>query len=802
LAALGVSREGGLLTMKRWLAILVAVMSSLVLVAAVLGSGMGQGGVPGAADAPTELLPAQHQFEVVNQFWGQIGDIEQAGNFMFMAVGGRVTIWDVSNPTQPMQVSQTPVFDSSPVSQMTIAGDYLYLAAGSKLRILDISVPTEPAEVGTYAASGWINGLGIFENHAYLTTGWTDISIVDITNPAEPQEAGIFTINSNWELWNLQITENFAVVTGFDDSDTPYWTGRVAGLNLSDPISPTVETIHEFASPPGIMIHNGYAYWYHDDARHQFVPRFFTLEIGTWEWVDYSLPDGGWPAAGMGDQLYMFGGWCENLCVLDVTDPMAITVVGDYPWPASRLVPIGGFLYALDDAGLHILESAEMGEVAFLPINLQSVRNVDRAGDYLMIEECLFRVIQPALPQRTACFEEITGLVTDIEIRGKDAYVTVSYYGSGDLFVIDLTKPNSPAIVATFNLTGTGQDVDIAGDYAFVASTDPFDGLIILNISEPTMPAVVSSYQTSGDMTDVTLEGNYAYVTSSFSGLHILDVTNPETPVEIGHLALFGAWSFVKRGDYLYVGGFYDGMYVVNVANPETPFEVAFFPTTYYSVRGIALSGQHALLRGGSYWSTVVVVDISEPASPTYAGSLDTPGTVEDMVLTGHYLYVADGANGLYILWQTTPAVTNITSAGGNLNSTDDQTWYVFPAGTFSETVTVTHTARYEGNLPGTGALVGIEHYFEVTGVYSGAGGTAEPQQPYALTIHYTEAERGVAIEETLGLYYWDGSDWVREESGVVDMVNNLIIAAPNRFGIWAVLGETERTFMPLGARD
>jgi hypothetical protein len=788
--------------MKRWLAILVAVMSSLVLVAAVLGSGMGHEGASDAIEVPSDLIQVNPQFEVVNQIGGQIGDVEQSGDFMFMAVGSRLTIWDVSEPSQPVRLKQTAVFESGPVDHITIVNDYAYLVAGSKFLILDISVPTEPVEVGSYTAPGWINGLAIFGNHAYIITGGTDITIVDITNAAEPQEVGIFTINVNWELWDLQIWENYLMVTGFDDSDTPYWTGRVAGLNLSNPISPTVEAEMQFASPPGVMIHNGYAYWYHDDDRHNFDPNLFTVEIGVWGGRDYDLPDSGWPAAGAGNRLYMYGGWCENLCVLDVTDPLNITVIGDYPWPGSYLVPIDEYLYSLDASGLHIVETVGITEVGFLPLDVQYFGSVEVTGEYLIVVGCLFRMFQPAFPQRVTCLEGVTGSITDVKIQGNYAYVSAAN-GVHGLYVIDLTQPGSPTIVSALNFPNSILSFEIAGDYVYAVSRNAFNGFVVIDISEPTMPTVKGMYQMTLDPFDLIVVGNYVYVTNPYNGLHILDVTNPNLPIQVGQLFL-DSWpgAIVKRGDYAYIGGYSpDGLYVIDIANPATPFELAFFPTGYNSVNGITLSGQYALLKM-AYFGSIIVVDISKPTNPIAAGGIDTPGTVEDIAVAGHYLYVADGANGLYILWQATPAVTTITAAGGSLNSAEDGTWYVFPAGTFSETVTVTHTARYGGNLPGTGALVGIEHFFEVTGVYSGTGGTAEPRQPYALTIHYTEAERGAAIEETLGLYYWDGGAWVREESSVVDPANNLIIAAPDHFGIWVVLGETERTFMPLGPRD
>lgn len=781
--------------MKGVVAILVAVMGSLVLGAAVLGSAMSQETGSVAAGPFSDSQQGQPQFEVVNQLGGRISDIEQYGDFMFMGVGHRLTVWDASDPLQPVQLSQTAILGDGPVGNIRIGGNYLYLIAGSKFLIFNVSVPAAPVEVGSYMAGGAIYQLAIFDDYAYLTNYGPEMQIIDITNPAEPQEVDTLIINPNWDLVDIQLAENFAIVIGYDDSDSPYHTGRLAILDLTNPISPTMVKTQDYYAPPDLVVHNGYAYLTYYIGRHDQTYYLSAMEIGNWGGASYVLPHAGFVVAGAWDRLYMYEGWCEALCVLDITDPTAITVVGDYAWYGSHFALIGGFLYLLDESGFHILEPAGMSEVAFLPTYLQRAWSANIAGDYLLVERCLFNIVQPAFPHPIACLPEITGFVTDIEIQGNYAYVT----SLSGFFVVDLAEPTSPTIVGMTNPPRAGLDVDIVGDYAFVAGNDLDNGLTIIDISEPTIPTVISLDATLAYGRDMVVEGNYVYFIGAYSGLIILDATNPESPIRVGHWAKYGLRGIAKRGEYVYVGGDYpDGVHVINIANPEAPFEAGFFATTS-NATGIILNGQHALAELDS--GSIQVVDISEPTNPTDAGLIDTPGLVIKVAVAGRYLHLADDTNGLYILWQAIPAVTTLPPAGGSLTSAEDQALYAFPAGTFSDTVTITHTARYPGNLPATGELAGIGHFFEVRGVYSGTNGAAEPIQPYALTIHYTESERGAAIEETLALYYWDGSQWVQEASSVVDPANNLIIAAPDRFGIWAVLGETQRTFFPYGPR-
>ncbi|MFQ5813915.1 MAG: hypothetical protein ACE5I2_12135, partial [Anaerolineae bacterium] len=100
-----------------------------------------------------------------------------------------------------------------------------------------------------------------------------------------------------------------------------------------------------------------------------------------------------------------------------------------------------------------------------------------------------------------------------------------------------------------------------------------------------------------------------------------------------------------------------------------------------------------------------------------------------------------------------------------------------------------------------TGPLTGIDHFFEVSAVYGSTGQPAQPTRSYTVTVGYTDAEKGPAIEDTLALYSWDGSQWVREPTSVVDTDNNTVTATPEHFSLWAVLGETRRMFLPVVLR-
>jgi hypothetical protein len=135
-----------------------------------------------------------------------------------------------------------------------------------------------------------------------------------------------------------------------------------------------------------------------------------------------------------------------------------------------------------------------------------------------------------------------------------------------------------------------------------------------------------------------------------------------------------------------------------------------------------------------------------------------------------------------------------IPPAGGSLSAPGNRAYLEFPPGAVGQTTVVTYTET--GSSPAT-------HLFDVRAFDLSAviSGTTTPvtsfNEPYTVTINYTDAERGPAIESTLGLYWWDGTQWLGEPTSRVDGLNNSLMATPNHMTLFAALGETKRGYVP-----
>ena len=108
----------------------------------------------------------------------------------------------------------------------------------------------------------------------------------------------------------------------------------------------------------------------------------------------------------------------------------------------------------------------------------------------------------------------------------------------------------------------------------------------------------VGSVDTPGFAHGVAVSGTRAYVTDRSSGLQVIDISTPATPVIVG-----------------------------SVDTPGTAW-------------GVAVAGTHAYVADGS--SGLQVIDISTPASPLIVGSVDTPDDARGVAVAGTHAYVAD----------------------------------------------------------------------------------------------------------------------------------------------------------------
>jgi hypothetical protein len=111
------------------------------------------------------------------------------------------------------------------------------------------------------------------------------------------------------------------------------------------------------------------------------------------------------------------------------------------------------------------------------------------------------------------------------------------------------------------------------------------------------------------------------------------------------------------------VGDGYNGLVIVDVSNPASPTLKGSYNTAGSS-HGVAVEGNYAYVADDS--NGLVIVDVANQAAPTLKGRYDTAGYPERVAVEGNYAYVADYANGLAIVDVSNPAEPTLKGTYNN----------------------------------------------------------------------------------------------------------------------------------------
>ncbi len=314
---------------------------------------------------------------------------------------------------------------------------------------------------------------------------------------------------------------------------------------------------------------------------------------------------------------------------------------------------------------------------------------------------------------------EYWGSANHLDLSGNYLFLSIDRDPAYLHWVYDISDPTNPVAVA--GMAPYGESITTSGGYAYVES---LSAVYILGISNPTEADTVGSLTSPGK---VAVSGNFAYVARGSSGLRIYDVTNPATPVAVGHSTNdFGgsAADVAVSGNYAYVANGADGLRVFDVSNPAAPFNVGpsglspgaeiitisgdyayvgvtrtnflDWGTTVYDITsrtnpvrgghiagicgGTSVSGNFLYIANGPIW----VFDVSDFTHPFRVGYYDDGSEwFTDIRVRGDYAYVSAGYNPFYVFWLGAPPPPRLAITRRSGNQALVLSWPA-PSGAFS----------------------------------------------------------------------------------------------------------------------
>jgi len=574
-----------------------------------------------------------------------------------------------------------------------VSGNYLYIASGYGLTIYDISVTTAPVFVTNLGTTGDAYDVAIVGSYAYIADAYNGIVVVDISDPTDPETVTELPLVGRARALAAS-TDNYLLVAMEE--------AGIALVDISDVPNLTVtSTIDTDDRAVDAAFQNGYFFVSDQDQLLSFsytggtlvqVSSFTTVtnsrgicfqggDIVVAEFnfgIRYIDVTGGT----FGAQTYQYTG------LITATDvyPVGLNVAAGFGENGvSVLSPTGALLDNFSDifeyAGVNGIFA--WGNFIFAAENEFGFQLIDATSASTLTLES--EVSIAGGPRNSVVYETAAG---------KFAFVA---YHAGGVKVLNITDPRSPVLVTTIAIDGWCYDVDIVDNYLFVV--EYWTGVYSYDITNPLTPVLLDQYLINPVGEDGTracaIDGDYLYVVHYDLGLMKFDVSVPSNITLLGSLNTDGTPRDVKVdvvNDLAFVADYEDGCDIVDVSG-NTPVMLAEYSVANELVRAVDFFDD--VLYVGFNDGNVDLVDITTPASPVFISSILTSGDVNGLNVDGlYYLYVADWEKGVEVYNTSNPLSPQLVGSfdthglgkagfidGNYYHLSDSYSYYIFAIG-------------------------------------------------------------------------------------------------------------------------
>jgi hypothetical protein len=276
------------------------------------------------------------------------------------------------------------------------------------------------------------------------------------------------------------------------------------------------------------------------------------------------------------------------------------------------------------------------------------------SGDYAYVScwtEGLYiiNISNPANPSFAAHISTAPGQAWDTHVRGNYAYVADDL--NGGLQIINISDPYHPFLAGNYDTPGWAFNLFV--DTNFVYMADGYTGsLQIINISDPTNPTFISHFDTHGWARGIFIENARAYIANGTAGLAIVDVSDPANPQLLGSCCndpYRSAIAVSVSGSYAYLAD-YDRVLILNITIPDS-ITTAYAYSVSINPWDVFVAANYLYISNAE-WG-LRILDISNPSSPVFSGSYNTPGAAWH-VFVDNYIYVADSSSLMILQFNPT----------------------------------------------------------------------------------------------------------------------------------------------------
>ncbi|MEE9441935.1 MAG: dockerin type I domain-containing protein [candidate division Zixibacteria bacterium] len=541
----------------------------------------------------------EHQY-VGSTLWNNTYRIATQDNLAFMTMKYGITILDISDPTRPEFISKIFTTGERRTSAYVFPnGDYLYSAgAANSIYIYDISNPYEPTEAGVIPTERRILDFAREGKYLYVCGEYREFYIFDISEPAQPVLVSNTSHCCGGRTVAISVSGNTACLANYEDKNLEI-------IDITNPTAPQSKSSCEISARDVFMVgklaylatgSNGLIILDLTDPAHP-------VEIGKFDIFDEHL----WARRVYvsGNYAYIVHGNRDGYTIVDISDPtnpfLVVQETKDF-YATDFLVKDDLLLITDNVKGLKIVEASALEQFNII-------------GEY-----------------------KTSSGVQKIDIRDNMAYAATD---EGHFYCVDISAPDNPLVVGEVLSDGIqkyGNDVLIHGDYAYVLQGSTLD---IIDVSNSSDPNLISSVKYDWFGYKMTISDDLLYIIAVFSGMQVIDISDPLSPVVIGEYSNNSHIRGIEvTGSIAYLGEQH-GMHIVDIANPYNPVKIGMYDNRNTDVRGIKVVGDRAYIT--HQHANLEILDISDYQNIQVVSTIDGNGNdVSRVFQVGDYIFVGE----------------------------------------------------------------------------------------------------------------------------------------------------------------
>jgi hypothetical protein len=446
------------------------------------------------------------------------------------------------------------------------------------------------------------NDVSVSDGYALLATGSSGLSVVDVNDPENPSEIGF--ISTVGDAVSIATDGDLAYVV-----DGSFFNGGLRVVSIGNPDAPQLVGSLSLDNVSGdIFVQGDFAYICNMSygvfivyIRDPENPRIVGALNGRGREQITAVQDG---------LLFIVTG--GELLIYDIEDRVNPIQIGS--WSG------GEYLNSIDVVGNLVYLVDQTSSLYVLDITYRdSIRNIATM--------------------------ELPPYCKTMKVYGTYAYVL----SQAELLIIDISVPESLAIVGRISVSGSGNNLAISGSLAFIAES----GLWTIDIQDPTNPQGISFYTQGGRAQGVVISDGYAFLANGVNGLRVFNIDEPESPTDLGSFETSARpMSLTVQDTLLFLSAVDSGVRILDISDVDSIKEIGAIPTPkpLGAIGAVMVRDNLAFLAAN--YGDLFIYDIAEPLNPQFVGAVDDNGDNDraDLALSGNYAYLANGAYGLRIV--------------------------------------------------------------------------------------------------------------------------------------------------------